>query len=235
MTDLVDQMFPPIHRQFDAHFTDFNHWKAPIQEYELPDLSPPSPALSARSDTSNQSTLARLRNLSMMGGRQQSGMKKFSLPPPATESSAERGATERGRQIGTRDSHLRQLSSIERFTNTLSSFVPSSSSTSAASPAASSSTFFDSGDDEYDEMDLERQRLGKKKIRRGSMPGSLPGSEGGSDEEEMHDDEEEEHEGDEGDGDEDYGYDGGHEDEAAEHAFDEDLFATGEMENVPFL
>ncbi|OBZ70054.1 hypothetical protein A0H81_09611 [Grifola frondosa] len=63
------------------------------------------------------------------------------------------------------------------------------------------------------------------------MPGSLPGSLGagsGSDDD-MHfgvdDDDDEER----------YGYDGEDEEEAAEEAFDEDLLATGEMENVPFL
>ncbi|KAH9947171.1 Lipin/Ned1/Smp2-domain-containing protein [Amylocystis lapponica] len=54
MTDLVDQMFPPIHRKWAAEYTDFNFWKTPVQEFPLPDLTPPSPALSARSDTSNQ-------------------------------------------------------------------------------------------------------------------------------------------------------------------------------------
>jgi len=234
MTDLVDQMFPPIHRQFDAHFTDFNYWKAPVQEYELPDFTPPSPALSARSDTSNQSTLARLRNLSLMGTRQTSGTRQFSLPPPVTADDGQ-GKSERGRQIGTRDSHLRQMSSLERFTNTLSAFAPSSSST-AASPTASSSTFYDSGDEDEgaDYADLEGQKRTRKKVRRESMPGSLPGSQGGSDNE-MIDEEHEHDEGDEGDeGDDDYGYDG-EEDEEAEHAFDDDLFATGEMKSVPFL
>src|SRR4051812_28644081 len=67
MTDLVDQMFPPINRKWTPEYTDFNYWKTPVQEYPLPDLSPPSPALSARSDTSNQSALARLRNFSLGG------------------------------------------------------------------------------------------------------------------------------------------------------------------------
>ncbi|KDQ29727.1 hypothetical protein PLEOSDRAFT_1009219, partial [Pleurotus ostreatus PC15] len=30
MTDLVDQMFPPIHRKWAAEYTDFNYWKVPI-------------------------------------------------------------------------------------------------------------------------------------------------------------------------------------------------------------
>ena len=35
--------------------------------------------------------------------------------------------------------------------------------------------------------------------------------------------------------DEEYGYEGENEEEAAEEAFDDDLLATGEMANVPFL
>src|SRR5690349_19141471 len=52
MTDLVDQMFPPINRKTAPDFTDFNFWRAPAPQFEIPDLSPPSPALSARSDSS---------------------------------------------------------------------------------------------------------------------------------------------------------------------------------------
>ncbi|OBZ70053.1 Nuclear elongation and deformation protein 1 [Grifola frondosa] len=88
MTDLVDQMFPPIHRKWAAEYTDFNYWKTPMQDFPLPDLAPPSPALSARSDTSNQSALARLRNFSLVSSRQTT--KQFSLPPPATEASEEK-------------------------------------------------------------------------------------------------------------------------------------------------
>ncbi|KAF8318234.1 LNS2-domain-containing protein, partial [Clavulina sp. PMI_390] len=30
MTDLVDQMFPPVHRNVTAEFTDFNYWRPPM-------------------------------------------------------------------------------------------------------------------------------------------------------------------------------------------------------------
>ncbi|GAA5862364.1 hypothetical protein JCM1840_004158 [Sporobolomyces johnsonii] len=53
MTDLVDQMFPPINRATAPDFTDFNYWRAPLPDIDLPELSPPSPALSARSDQSS--------------------------------------------------------------------------------------------------------------------------------------------------------------------------------------
>ena len=59
------------------------------------------------------------------------------------------------------------------------------------------------------------------------MPGSLDDMNLGLDD----DDEVEGEEGEEG-GDM---YDGENEEEAAEEAFDEDFFATGEMQNVPFL
>ena len=52
MTDLVDQMFPPINRKTAPAYTDFNFWRAPVTQFELPDFPPASPALSARSDTS---------------------------------------------------------------------------------------------------------------------------------------------------------------------------------------
>ncbi|QRV87873.1 lipin-1 [Ceratobasidium sp. AG-Ba] len=69
MTDLVDQMFPPIHRRWAPEYTDFNFWRAPLPEIELPDLSPPSPALSARSDTSGGSRLGRFVSLGRAASR----------------------------------------------------------------------------------------------------------------------------------------------------------------------
>ena len=59
------------------------------------------------------------------------------------------------------------------------------------------------------------------------MPGSLPG--GSDDERDEH--ERVDEEGEEGEEEDDYGYDAEHE----EQTFDDDIFATGEMENVPFL
>ena len=69
MTDLVDQMFPPIHRKWAPEFTDVNFWRPLVGEYDLPeDPAPPSPALSARSDASGQTRLSRLRNFSLLSG-----------------------------------------------------------------------------------------------------------------------------------------------------------------------
>lgn len=221
MTDLVDQMFPPINRTWAAEYTDFNYWKQPMQDFPLPDLTPPSPALSARSDTSNKTTLSRLRHFSLMGSRQTNSMDKFALPPPATKTT-EDDKVAQGRR---NEAHLRQMSSFERLSSTLSALAQSASPIS--SPRSSTPTFIDSGsedEDEDEEADLEKQK--RRRRRRESMPGSLPGSDGSASDEELHfgvDDG--------GDG----GYDGEREVEAAEEAFDEDFLAAGEMEKVPFL
>jgi len=69
MTDLVDQMFPPIHRKWALEFTDVSFWRPPMGDYDLPeDLAPPSPTLSARSDASGQTRLSRLRNFNLLSG-----------------------------------------------------------------------------------------------------------------------------------------------------------------------
>ncbi|KAL4076421.1 Lipin/Ned1/Smp2-domain-containing protein [Scleroderma citrinum] len=240
MTDLVDQMFPPIHKKWEADFTDFNYWKTPVQEFQLPDLTPPSPALSAKSDTSTQSTLARLRNFSI-GGRQ-----SVSVNGTPTEIGTGAGAGT-GTSMGVggpgeHSVHLRQMSSFERLSSRLAALTLSSSpntivgSGSFESRSSASSTFLDSDEDPDVQADLEGGVF-KPRGRRprstsmASMPGSLDNDiHFGMDEEED--------EGEDGDGnDEDEGdRDGGdYEEEAAEEAFDEDFLATGEMKNVPFL
>ncbi|KAF7981688.1 hypothetical protein HWV62_32248 [Athelia sp. TMB] len=247
MTDLVDQMFPPIHRKWAPEFTDFNYWKNPVQEYALPDLSPPSPALSARSDTSNVSTLARIRNFSLGGTRTSNVAKRQTLPAFALQDGNHKSA------------HLRQMSSLERLGSTIASFTTSSSSVDipnpnaghsrhrSLSPASRSSlslTYADSGsEDEFGRDTSDSERQSRKRTRAKSitsMPGSLDDDmhfgmeeDDGSDAEEHPD---------VVDGEDGYGYEGGGEgeedpehEEVAEDAFDEDFFATGEMKNVPFL
>lgn len=223
MTDIVDQMFPPIHRKWAPEYTDFNYWKPPMQDFPLPDLSPPSPALSARSDTSNVSTLARLRHFSLGGNRQANNVNKFALPPPATERSADKDNQSQERR---NETHLRQMSSFERLSSTLAVFAQSASPVS--SPRSSTPTFIDSGsEDEDDEGDLEKQKK-RWRRRRESMPGSLPGSDGSASDDDLQFGMDEDGEG-------GYEYDGENEEKAAAEAFDEDFLATGEMENVPFL
>ncbi|GJE84370.1 LNS2-domain-containing protein [Phanerochaete sordida] len=216
MTDLVDQMFPPINRQWAPEYTDFNYWKTPIPDIPLPDLAPPSPALSARSDTSNVSTLARLRHFSLTT-RTTSMTSRASTSPPPEPAGARR------------DAHLRQMSSFERLSSTLSGLRVAG--TALASPRTLTPTEMDS--DSEDEGDLEqgtgahpRRRERRRSVS--SMPGSLPGSSSSDEERFGEDEDEEEHD--------DYGYEGGNEEEeVAEEAFDEDLLAAGEMQNVPFL
>jgi phosphatidate phosphatase LPIN len=223
MTDLVDQIFPPINRQMAPEFTDLNYWKTPIPDIPLPDLTPPSPALSARSDTSNQSTLARLRHFSL-GGRTTSISSRQSVSPSTTDVSVIQNAAAR------KDAHLRQMSSFERLSSTLASLgVPSST---IATPGTMSPTSIDSESEDEDEDELEKGTRGSRRRERRrsvtSMPGSLPGS-SSSDEERYGGDE---HEDEDEDG---YGYEGENEEEVAEEAFDEDILAAGEMQNVPFL
>ena len=214
MTDLVDLMFPPITHKWESEFTDNNYWKAPVAEFHLPDLVPPSPALSARSDASNQSAFARLRNFSLRSTS--SGRSRPFTPSPPTEA-------RRGRDMDATGSHnhQRQLSSIERLSNVLVGLASRSVSPSTPSAQESGSE----GDcDSHDASDYagDSRHLRKRNTR--SMPGSLSGSRPLSDEE-----------------DPEFGAGGkGAEDsfsdsEAVEQEFDEDLFAAGEMQKVPFL
>lgn len=235
MTDLVDQMFPPIHKKWTPEYTDFNYWKTPVQDFPLPDLSPPSPALSARSDTSN-GTLARLRNFSL-GGNAASPSRNHQ-----TRQATANAADEVGNGSPYRDAHLRQMSSFEKLTSTLGfmSRVNNDASRRSASPSSGSSYL--SSDDEDEEIGPNGQK--RKRVRRRSMtsmPGTLDERHFGlddSDEEDnrqfIHDDDN--HDDQEGDD----GYDGagdeeGAEEEDQEEAFDDDLLAAGEMASVPFL
>jgi hypothetical protein len=64
MNDLVDLTFPPISKQSEPAFTDFNYWRPPIATVEIPQIiSPPSPALSARSDSSSVGRLSLLNKV----------------------------------------------------------------------------------------------------------------------------------------------------------------------------
>jgi phosphatidate phosphatase LPIN len=220
MTDLVDQMFPPIHRKWTPEFTDFNYWKTPVQDFPLPDLSPPSPALSARSDTSNQSALARLRNFSLVS-RQSPRLS----PTPAKED-LEMGS-----------SALRQMSSFEKLSNTLG-FRQTASMSTGRSTSPASSRSYDSDDEDGDDLELGADgRTRRRRERRRSMtsmPGTLDELQFGTDEDDESpfagDGEEDEEEGVEEDVDDDDG-----DDDVGNEAFDEDLLAAEDMKKVPFL
>ncbi|KAJ7126377.1 nuclear elongation and deformation protein 1 [Mycena crocata] len=229
MTDLVDQMFPPIHRKWTPEYTDFNYWKAPVGEFQLPDLSPPSPALSARSDTSGQSTLARIRNFSLVGSRQSSSMRQTALAQVNGKAAGSRETSPQPDE--SRNADLRQMSSFERLSNTLSSSFGQSSplssrrSLSPDSRSSSSHTYADSEEEDGDGDYLDPEGKRRRRQRRRSMT-SMPGS--------LHDDDDLQFDMDD---DEPGGYDEQSQNtiEDEEEAFDEDLLAAGEMKNVPFL
>jgi phosphatidate phosphatase LPIN len=69
LNDLVNEMFPPVKTKVQPEFTDFTYWRDPIMDIALPDFSPPSPALSARSDASGNSRLSYIGGLIRRGSR----------------------------------------------------------------------------------------------------------------------------------------------------------------------
>jgi phosphatidate phosphatase LPIN len=228
MTDLVDQMFPPIHRKWTPEFTDFNYWKVPLQEYTLPDLFPPSPTLSARSDTSNQSTLARLRNFSL-GGNSTRGGHISPKHPSGAEGTDHVGSYDSSQAY--RDSHLRQMSSFEKLSSTLGfmrGINNGDESRRSASPELSSS-YAGSDDEDGDESELDVD--GRPRMRRPRSMTSMPGAL-----DEMHFDLDEEEEGEGHNEYDEDGYDGDENSaEEMEEEFDDDLLVAGAMQKVPFL
>ena len=219
MTNLVDQMFPPIHKKWTPEYTDFNFWRTPIPDIPLPDLTPPSPALSARSDGSTRSTLARLRDFRLGGNKQANALK-------------DEAASDDLRK----NLHMRQMTSFERLSTSLvdglrRSISPDSRSESSVTYAESEP---DSDKEEW-EVDGDGKRRRRKRARRrsiGSMPGSL---------DDIHffglDEYEEDEEPVFGEFERDQF--GGEELQeevlADEQALEEDLFVADEMKNVPFL
>jgi phosphatidate phosphatase LPIN len=41
LNDLVDQIFPPIHRAIDEEYNDWNFWKTPLPDIDIPELDEP--------------------------------------------------------------------------------------------------------------------------------------------------------------------------------------------------
>lgn len=206
MTDLVDQMFPPVHRNVAGEYTDFNFWRAPMAEFDLPDLepTPASPALSARSDSSR---LSRLRNFSLVG--------RASTTSLADKSKAASAAVE-AKITGTPAQNIRH----QRQSSPL------------ASPVL--------GANEFNGSDTSSPYGSYRRDRRLSMPGSIDEplleDEGFGDDDVpdfRHSDSPAEE--DEGSVDQDGEDDDGGDDEDPEAAFDDDLLAAGEMDDIPFL
>jgi len=234
MTDLVDQMFPPIHRKWTPEFTDFNYWKIPLQEYALPDLSPPSPTLSARSDTSNQSALARLRHFSLGGNPVRGGhISRHSSLTEATDNVPSFDSSQ-----AYRNSHLRQMSSFEKLSSTLGFMTGINNGDGwrrSPSPELSSS-YAGSDDEDGDESEMDADdRPRTRRPRRKSMT-SMPGTL-----DEMHfsmgdEDEDQEHSNHDEDDDEGgYKGDANGAEEEVEDEFIDDLLVAGAMQKVPFL
>ncbi|KAF8897778.1 Lipin/Ned1/Smp2-domain-containing protein [Infundibulicybe gibba] len=193
MTDLVDQMFPPIHQKWAPEFTDFNFWKPP-------------------------STLARLRNFSLVSNRQASSTRTSPMAIPR-----------RGTSPG---ENLPQMSSFEKISSTLAGFAQSSSPSNRRSISPDSSSSYAGSDDEADEDELDADGKRRRRQRRRSMtsmPGSLDDMHFGMDD----DDDDRYDEAEEGtyEQDENAQLD----DEDVEATIDEDLWAAGEMKDVPFL
>jgi len=249
MTDLVDQMFPPIHRKWAAEFTDVNFWRPPMAEFDFPELtapSPPSPALSARSDASMQSGLSRLRNFSLRTQPQQ-------FVPPSTANSARHnnGAANhrdgRGGQVQ-RPDHQRAKSSFgssamhESGVNGLGHARHTSAGEVGARGISVPRGVGVGASTEGNGGSFGKERRVGHRVGSGSMPGSYEefrlddgedeeegegGEEGESDEE----GEEEEEEGEYSDEEEEEE----NVDELEHEEFDDELLATGAMDDIPFL
>ena len=179
MTDLVDQMFPPVHRKVAGEFTDFNYWRAPIQDFELPNLEPPSPALSARSDTSRLSRL---------------GLPSFGLRGKGSSQSLADNATK---------PNEKRRGTAPRASSPLSSPVLTPNDPGEAGRSRSASFTGES---------LARSLYDR---RLNEVPDDFhlePRPEHGDEGEEHHEEE-----------------------DAEDQAFDDDLLATGEMDEIPYL
>ncbi|KAK8850640.1 hypothetical protein IAR55_004559 [Kwoniella newhampshirensis] len=67
----IQLVFPPVSTKFKPEFTDFNYWRSTIPDIPIPDLAPPSPALSARSDTSGRlSVLGKIAGIGRRSSKQ---------------------------------------------------------------------------------------------------------------------------------------------------------------------
>lgn len=221
MTDLVDQMFPPVHRRCAPEYTDFNFWRAPLPEIELPDLSPPSPALSARSNTSAGSRLGRLVGL----GR-------------AAPRASSTDARDQNRNLGDIE-RRRTTSNPGRMINAGTVNVrPSSPLTGPAMSAEDLDAISDAEGRMEGGVDIDREH--RRRMSFDSMPGSFEErrwmheglDEEDSDELATQDPFDAEEDGEEGDDEHDDEHD---DDDREDEEPQFDTLATDEMEDTPFL
>lgn len=228
MTDLVDQMFPPIHRKWAPEFTDVNFWRPPMVDFEFPELTapaPPSPALSARSDASMQTGLSRLRNFSLRGPSPQ-------FVPPSTQHTRQNGQQ-------ARMDHQRAKSSMGNASALINGAAQGHHMRHVSSGGALRNSNvavprMNGGAGSFEERRAAHRMSG------GSMPGSYEEfrpDDGEEEEEEEEDDGESDEEGEE----EEDGEYSDEEEEGEEHMeleheeFDDELLATGAMDDIPFL
>lgn len=68
LNDLVNEVFPPVSTKANPEFTDYLWWRPMIEEFDIPDLAPPSPTLSARGEPSS-SRLSVLGKIATLGRR----------------------------------------------------------------------------------------------------------------------------------------------------------------------
>ncbi|PLW08431.1 hypothetical protein PCASD_21435 [Puccinia coronata f. sp. avenae] len=174
MTDLVDQMFPPVNRYpATPEYSDFNYWRSVGTDYDALSLigvdldellspqnghpMPASPTLSARSgETSVPTSRLTFRLSSLSLGRKSS---KADLPGSSTTSKSGAGSSKTSFLTG---------SSI-KLTSTSSSFQVERESLNEADEDAGDHTT-GSGSDMDERLNVPAR------LRSDSMPGSLPGS-----------------------------------------------------------
>lgn len=213
MNDLVDQMFPSVHAKWTPEFTDFNFWRAPPSNIDLPDLSPPSPALSARSDTSGR--LSVLRNLtgSLRGSRSATPVNR-PAPPPSTNKkpNAEGDGHSNNSRPASPLSGPGWSSSDDEYSDDEGGQGRKFRTRTNSMPGSLPNSYEEPGYFDGARFNLDGRREAKKGKKEDE------GEEDGQDGE--GEDEDEANEGEEGP---EYQVD-----------FDEDLFATGEMGSVPF-
>lgn len=143
MTNLVNETFPPVQRDTQPAYNDFNFWRPSLPQVDFPDFAPPSPALSARSDSSRMSVF----RIGSIAG---------TLSKRASRSNVKADSSGGGFASGTKS----PLSASPRSTSPLPLIYRSDDEEE------------DEVDDDDSAAD-ERRKLRKPRTRHDSMPGSF--------------------------------------------------------------